>query len=181
MKKEHCTLYIKELRLKQSIATTFPEFYNPAALIILIILAKNPKKNEFIVIPKTLKSISNHFTFIEKNNERVLKRLSIDFLFKELPQNGFESFFFLMETNSTTLTPSNIIQQLKPIHSILPSLFPQGFKEAFFLQKMETLFKHIGYRSLFLLTINIPISNAPLDLIVSNDFVLLDATIESIL
>lgn len=181
MKKKHYTLYIKEIRFKESIANILASFYNPAALIILITITKNPTNNELLLISKTSNSVSKYITFIEKNNERVLKKISIDYFFSELPENSFESFFFLVEINFTELTDLEITQQFKQIELILHSVLLQSLSDELLVHSIDTSLKRIGYSCIRLLKVIIPVSDRSLNITASNDFVSLEATIEPLL
>lgn len=144
-------------------------------------LAKNKLNNELLLISKTSNSVSKYITFIEKNNERVLKNVSIDYIFNELPKNSFESFFFLVETNSTELTDVEISEQFEQIECRLHSSLSQYPNDELLAHFILTSFERIGCSSLFLLKVIIPISDHSLNITASNDFVLLDAAIEPLL
>ncbi|MBL4648401.1 MAG: hypothetical protein JKY03_01625 [Aureispira sp.] len=174
-KKTQYRLSIKELRLKQPISTTLTHFYNPLAIIILVTVVRNSISNEFAVVPQSFNSDSKYITFIEKNNERILKKISIDFFFKERLQNDFEIFFFLVEISPIKLTFSEVLEQL---HFILNSPASKNLTEELLVKKINSFFKNITYNNLFLLKAKTPISSKPLNIITSNSLTSLDATIE---
>jgi hypothetical protein len=173
-KKNQYRLWINELRLKQSISTTLTHFYNPVAQIILVTVVRNSISNEFVVIPKSFNSGSKYITFIEKNNERILKKTSIDFFLKERSQNDFEIFFFLVEVTPMELPFSEVLEQL---HFMLNSSASKKLTEELLVKKINSFFENIAYNNLFLLKEKMPILSKPLNIITSNSLTSLDATI----
>lgn len=174
-KKKQYRLWINELRLKQSISATLTHFYNPVAIIVLVIVARNSISDEFVVIPKTFHSSSKYITFIEKNNERVLKKISIDYLFQELTQNDFEIFFFLVEIAPIELPFSEVLEELD---FKLNSSASKNLTDEFLIKKVNSIFQNIACNNLFLLKETVPVSSKTLNIIASNNLTSLDVTIE---
>ncbi|WMX16975.1 MULTISPECIES: hypothetical protein [unclassified Aureispira] len=168
-------LWINELRLKQAAAITLPHFYNPVAIIILVVVIEDTKNNEFIVIPKTSHSISKYITFIEKNNERVLKKVCINYVFNELNKNNFESLFFLVEiANSEDYTKA-----LQEVEKILHTKSEVSEKSTSMktIEKIQTSFNSFLCNNIFLWRKNSSSLDDTLELHIDNHLLFLKATL----
>jgi hypothetical protein len=175
------TLLINELRIKQPISTTFSHFYDPVALIVLVVVAKSIASKEFILMPNKSNPISKYITFIEKNNERVLKKIPIDYIFKEFPKNGVESLFFLIEMDNQLFTLSEISQQIDQVSLMLNLSSSKNLTDPLLVTTISSLFKQIDCSNLFLLKEKTLISVDPFSITTSNDLISLEATIKLLL
>lgn len=173
-KKNQYRLSINELRLKQPISTTLTHFYNPLAIIILVTVVRNSISNEFAVVPQSFNSDSKYITFIEKNNERILKKISIDFFFKERLQNDFEIFFFLVETNNQTVY-SEVLIKLE--QSLNISRSSEAITSEFVIESTQDFFGDLSFLSICLLKETIIALNDDLEIHISNDLLSLDAVL----
>lgn len=173
--KPYCTLWVNELRLKQALSSSFPDFYNPVALIILVCIAKNTTSKEFIVIPNKSHSISKYITFIKKNNERVLKKISIDYIFKELPQNGLDSFFFLVEMNNE-LRSFKALQELEGW--LNTNLVLNDMPAQLVAKSIAFFFEDLLLSNLFLHQETLSTLKNELNIHIANDFLSLSANFE---
>jgi hypothetical protein len=174
-KKKQYRLWINELRLKESISTTLTHFYNPVAIIVLVIVARNSISDEFVVVPKAFNSSSKYITFIEKNNERILKKISIDYLFQELPQNNFEIFFFLVEINNQIIYSEVLIKLEKSLNTSLSSV---AITSEFITKSMQDFFENLPFPNIFLLKETILALNGGLEIHISNNLLSLNASLK---
>lgn len=174
-KKKQYTLWINELRLKQSISTSFSNFYNPVALIILVYIAKSSNNKEFIVVPNKSHSISKYITFIEKNNERVLKKIHIDYIFNELLTNSFDNFFFLveMDNEAAAIETLQVLETFLNTHLALEIITPK-----LVIKSIQDFFENLSLSNFFLWNKSMPVSSDDLEVHITTDLLSLDATLK---
>lgn len=121
--KQHYQLKINQLRLKPTIGQQLHQFFDPAMMIFLVTIAFDKGSVKPIVVPSARHSISKYITFIEKNNERILKRCQLNYYFPQKLQEKLHIFFILIESQDHTISLTSILQSLeKAVHTwpILP-------------------------------------------------------------
>ncbi|MFT5645927.1 MAG: hypothetical protein ACI976_000603 [Aureispira sp.] len=113
---------------------------------------------------------------MEKNNERILKKISIDYLFQELPQNNFEIFFFLVEIAPTELPFSEVLEQLeKSLNTNFSSIVRAS---EFMIEDIQHFFDSLSLPSICLLKETLSTLNYEFKLCITNDSLSLDATLK---
>ncbi|BDS09810.1 hypothetical protein [Aureispira anguillae] len=165
---------VNELRLKQKIASNFPHFYNPASMLFLLTIAFDTSNNQLLIVPNTKNSISKYITFIEKNNERILKKFRLNYPFAQVPKEKLHFLFFLVELNDESPKLSSVLQEISKAFQTkdsMPSTFP--FESQQIIHQAQKIFKKLQSPHCIILnqTIDLPTTHHPLSIALSNDVI----------